>query len=287
MAQEVRTASALTDHPAPWLRGALALAERHVNAERRALGRPVRVLDPFAGIGRIHDLPARMADTIGVELEPEWAACRSRTIVGDATALPFGDASFDAVITSPCYGNRVSDHHEARDSCYVCKGTGVGDVACGVAPMFCSECGRADCICGALPLAMKEHNTTCTICAPARCRVCGGNGLTRRHTYRHTLGRLPRAGSAAVMQWGEPYRELHRRAIAEFVRVLPSGLVLVNMKNHIRGGQEQHVVAWWIKALGEAGFRIESAATIKARGTRHGANADARVPNEVLIAGRL
>jgi tRNA G10 N-methylase Trm11 len=37
------------------------------------------------------------------------------TLVADARRLPFGAASFDVVATSPAYGNRLADHHEARD----------------------------------------------------------------------------------------------------------------------------------------------------------------------------
>lgn len=72
-----------------------------------------RILDPFAGTGRVHQLGEL---TVGVEIEPEWAAMHPRTVVGDATALPFPAASFDAVVTSPCYGNRMADHHEAKDA---------------------------------------------------------------------------------------------------------------------------------------------------------------------------
>jgi hypothetical protein len=43
-----------------------------------------RVLDPFAGTGRIHELPC---ETWGVELEPEWANMHPRTIVGNARHL--------------------------------------------------------------------------------------------------------------------------------------------------------------------------------------------------------
>ena len=79
------------------------------------------MLDPFAGTGRIHQLyGARSVDeaeveTFGVEIEPEWANMHPRTVVGDATALPFVDDSFDCIVTSPCYGNRMADHHEAKD----------------------------------------------------------------------------------------------------------------------------------------------------------------------------
>lgn len=77
---------------------------------------PARVLDPFAGTGRVHDLGAVGYDTIGVELEPEWATLHPQTLVGNALALPFPDNTFDAIVTSPCYGNRMADHHDAKDS---------------------------------------------------------------------------------------------------------------------------------------------------------------------------
>jgi len=74
------------------------------------------VLDPFAGTGRIHAIGKQCgARTVGVEIEPEWAGLADRTVVGDATALPFNDRTFDIVATSPVYGNRLSDHHNAKD----------------------------------------------------------------------------------------------------------------------------------------------------------------------------
>jgi SAM-dependent methyltransferase len=73
------------------------------------------VLDPFAGTGRIHALAERGWDTVGVEIEPEWAAMHPRTRVGNALTLDFDDAAFDAVATSPTYGNRLADHHRAFD----------------------------------------------------------------------------------------------------------------------------------------------------------------------------
>jgi len=70
------------------------------------------VLDPFAGTGRIHDLPMH---TVGVEIEPEWAALHPDTVEGSALELPWEDAEFDAVCTSPTYGNRLADSHNASD----------------------------------------------------------------------------------------------------------------------------------------------------------------------------
>jgi tRNA G10 N-methylase Trm11 len=73
------------------------------------------ILDPFAGTGGVHQLTSENCRTIGVEIEAPWAHIHAMTIQGDALALPFGDHSFDCVVTSPVYGNRFSDHHKARD----------------------------------------------------------------------------------------------------------------------------------------------------------------------------
>jgi len=94
-------------HPARYSDNLLDVFRRHLVAYRH-------VLDPFAGTGRIHELGPAW-DTVGVEIEPEWAHLHPRTIVGNALALQFEDGSFDAICTSPTYGNRFADHHEARD----------------------------------------------------------------------------------------------------------------------------------------------------------------------------
>lgn len=70
------------------------------------------VLDPFAGTGKLRSI---RPDALLIEIEPEWAAI-SGTTVGDALALPYADGSIDAVCTSPTYGNRMADHHDARDA---------------------------------------------------------------------------------------------------------------------------------------------------------------------------
>jgi tRNA G10 N-methylase Trm11 len=76
------------------------------------------VLDPFAGTGGVHFLDQFGFPTVGVEIEPEWAGAHSRTVQGDATRLPFADGVFPLVFTSPCFGNRMADHHNARDGSY-------------------------------------------------------------------------------------------------------------------------------------------------------------------------
>jgi len=76
----------------------------------------LKVLDPFAGTGRIHTLlDDPNIETWGVEIEKEWAFMHRNTVLGDAHDLPWGVGHFDVVATSPCYGNRMADHHEAKD----------------------------------------------------------------------------------------------------------------------------------------------------------------------------
>lgn len=241
-------------HPAKWTPEILVEIAQLVMDEATRLERPVRVLDPFAGPG-LPDLRAACGDdaalVAGVELEPEWAATDRQTIVGDATALPddWTDA-FDLIVTSPCYGNRMADHHEARDD-------------------------------------------------------------SSRITYRHKLGRMPTSGSAATMQWGPTYRELHARAWENARRVLrkgrfgtpgadgrervPGGLAVVNVSNHLRtravSGQrvqvEQRVVEWHVNDWLVAGCTLEQVIKVATPRMGFGANGDARVDGERILVFRM
>lgn len=75
------------------------------------------ILDPMAGTGKIFELRnyGITADIKAIELEPEWASWHPETQVGNALCLPFDDGSFDCVIVSCTYGNRMADHHDAKD----------------------------------------------------------------------------------------------------------------------------------------------------------------------------
>ena len=88
-------------HPAPYPNALLALFQEVVPVEQFST-----ILDPFAGTGRIHELENK---TLGTEIEPEWAAIHPDTICASATELPFPDGFFDAIVTSPTYGNRLAD----------------------------------------------------------------------------------------------------------------------------------------------------------------------------------
>lgn len=71
------------------------------------------VIDPFAGTGKVHQLSS--VRCVGVELEPEWAEMHPANIVANTLQLPFADGTFEGLISSPCYGSRLADSHNARD----------------------------------------------------------------------------------------------------------------------------------------------------------------------------
>lgn len=243
------------DHPAkfsqPIMRSLAALLD---DESVRLDGRQLRVLDPFAGVGRVHELATELQHlTVGVELEREWAAAGG-SLCADATRLPFSSASFDVVATSPCYGNRMADTYDgSRDRCTDCAGSGVDS---------------------------DEGNP---------CETCDGTSYapSRRSTYRISLGHELTSGSAAGLQWGEAYRELHRAAWGEARRVLrPGGLLVVNVSNHVRGGRVPRVVEWHLSTLLALGLYLVHVETIGTARMRYGANYGARVEHEHVLVLR-
>lgn len=182
------------------------------------------VLDPFAGVGGIHELRDFIdVKTIGVELEPEWAEKHPDTQIGNALDLDFDDEVFDAIVTSPTYGNRLADHHEAADP-------------------------------------------------------------EKRRTYRHDLGRALTVDNSGSLQWGPKYRDFHVAAWEEALRVLrPRGRFVLNIKDHIRGGDRQHVTDWHLGCLRELGCVLIDCDRLAPPHLRFGANADVRVSAELVL----
>lgn len=186
-----------------------------------------RVLDPFAGVGRIHEIPPMVTwnlETVGVELEPEWASLHPNTIVGNALGLKFEDDTFDAVVTSPTYGNRFADHHNAKD------------------------------------------------------------GSVRR-SYTHDLGRQLQEDNSGAMHWGPKYRDFHTKAWIESKRVIRlGGRIVLNISDHIRQKNRQHVSSWHTQTLFTLGFELVDAARVETPRLRQGANGEARTPAELVLA---
>ena len=219
-----------------------------------------RILDPFAGVGGIHKLWPEY-ETVGIELEPEWAATHPSTIVGDARYLPFDDDDFDAVVTSPCYGNRMADQYAGESICPKCHGLG---------RVFGEH---------------KDAPVPVDLCP--RCEGAGQIKPTKRYTYRLALGRALTLGSAAVMQWGDAYRNFHATAWAEAHRVTrPGGLLIVNISDHIRDDEPQGVDLWHAATVAGLGYSLLSTTPVRTRRNGNGANRDQRATREWVLTFR-
>lgn len=251
-------------HPAKWSQPVLERMATIAEDESVRLGRPITVLDPFAGVGRPRLAAAlgEFAETVyGLELQALWAADDELTVEGDATAIDV-HPPVDAVITSPCYGNRMADKHHAKDPCKSCDGTGiVGDM---------------------------DPESSAGDCRP--CPDCDGLGVSKRNTYTHVLraqGHELVDGSAAGMPWGTEYREFHQAFITSALgAVTESGLMVVNMSNHLVLEREQRVVEWWTNELLARACTIVQVDYVPTRRQRHGANGGKRVDGERIIVMR-
>lgn len=227
-----------TKHPAPYSMQLFPVMARMI----RLIG-ATNILDPMAGTGRIFRLwdwldPASVRIS-ALELEPEFAEQHNRVRLGDATAMPYADGSFDCIVTSPAYGNRMAD--------------------------------------GPMPSDTK----------PGLDKVVQRK---RRLKYAAAVGRKLHPNNGGGMQWGQKYRDLHMKVLAECARVLgePSderpqlGFVL-NMKNHIRDGKEVDVIGWWVEALGAYDFELVRREDVPVRSMRWGANSELRVETEAVM----
>lgn len=253
-----------SDHPCKWSTPVLDALADIVAAAAERMGDRLVVLDPCAGIGR-----GRLADALigyvrqvdGVELQPEWCV-DDLTMCADATQLPHPTGSYSAVVSSFVYPNRTTDHHDAKDPCGKCGGSG----------------------CWTRQGAVVTDKP---------CNTCKGTGLSWRNTYAHALrrhgGELVK-GSHAGMGWGPQYRMTGRKILAESIRVLePGGLLALNMSNHpateVKGGPqvEQLVVEWWVNEVLVAGCKLWEVRRVQTRRNRFGANGKARVDGECII----
>ena len=102
------------------------------------------------------------------------------------------------------------------------------------------------------------------------------------------MGHNPSEGSSASLSWGPKYRELHKRAIQEWRRILkPGGCVILNMSDHLatKGGVQRRVPVsdWWVVAMIGAGFRLVRAVEVDTPRFSRGRNGAARVSGEMVF----
>lgn len=105
-----------------------------------------------------------------------------------------------------------------------------------------------------------------------------------RNTYTHAIGRKLHDNNAGKLQWGQKYREFHRRAWGECARVLKDdGVLVLNISDHIRKNKKVHVMSWHISALLSLGFVVDELVPVSTKRNRFGQNRDARVDWEYVI----
>jgi hypothetical protein len=243
----------IADHPAEY-------SEEVLDEFVKLVPRNVTVLDPMAGTGWKLATALEGRKIVGIELEPEWADAHPCVQQGNALHLPFKNGRFRWVVTSPVYGNRMSDHHDAKETCKKCKGTGRW-----------SETG--------------DRETDC-------CQACAGEGKRKykRITYKHYLGRDLSPDNAGQLQWGDAYREFHEKVWREVYRVTrrgdrpaTAGNFLLNIKDHVRGKEMQPVTDWHVRTLTEIGFTEIDRIPVFTDGMGFGQNRDARAEHEWVI----
>lgn len=217
------------------------------------------ILDPYAGIGRVHELGRD--DTWGVEIEEEWAAAHERTIWGDSSELvlstvavggvmvrhPEGSAPRrtgvviprpNAVVTSPDYGNRMADQY---------LGT------------------------------------------PKEQRLRDEEGvMPRRRSYAISLGRKLSLDSASRYGFGEDYQRAHTKVFTAVTDVChPGARLALNVSDHFAAYTRIYVTAWWVELIASLGWHVERMIPVGTRRFRDGANADLRVDAETVIVATL
>lgn len=275
------------DFPAKFSASVVDALEDELRTRRLGLG---IVLDPFAGVGGVHELADRLPGlvTVGVELEPEFAAVHERTIRGDSRDLPallpqlrdavaaaqghpqhrYATDLFNIVVTSPAYGNRLADQYLGSDNekCRKCMGRGWTlskgvehdtDDLDNVDPLFRDECGK-----------------------------CGGSGKSKskRQGYAIAKGAKLSPGSGAALPFGPKYMDLHRTVFESVAKVTAPGrtLWLVNVSSFIRDHLYVGTMEWWVGEVARHA-RVVDLRPVDTPRHGHGQNRDARVPAEHII----
>jgi len=224
---------------------------------------PGPILDPYAGIGRVHELGRD--DTYGIEIEPEWAATHQHTVWADSSTLRRVEGEWadrycsvvqkengergniarpNAVITSCDYGNRMADQY----------------------------------------LGTPEE----------RRRRAETGELPRRRGYAISLGRKVSPGSTARFKFGPEYKAAHTRIFTAVTDVcLPDSKLALNVSDFFvtnapgEDPQRAYVVSFWVELIASLGWVVERLIPVGTRRFRDGANSDLRVDAETIVVAQL
>lgn len=110
---------------------------------------------------------------------------------------------------------------------------------------------------------------------------------SRRSTYRIALDRALSEGNGASMHFGHDYKLLHYKVWKQCWELLDAdGLMVVNLKNFIRGGHVVDIVEWHRETLERVGFTFLEQRHVDTPGMKMGANRDLRVDGEEILVMR-
>lgn len=236
-------------------------------------------IDPMAGVGRIFEVAPW---AVGLEIEEDWARADPRIVCGDLLNLPeiIRRWAYRVAVTSCTYGNRMSDHHDAKEKCRACRGQG-------------------------WTVPVESLNP-----AAVPCPKCEGRGRRsyKRLTYKHQIGHDLHANNSGAMPWGNLYREFHRMAwgvvLNDLIQsdvsaagdlVLPPPVFILNVKDHWKTVQgtktrekalvRQEVTAWHTETIEAMGWVLDESASVDVLvpGMRMGANRDVREDYEAVL----
>lgn len=250
------------------------------------------ILDPFGGVGGVHDLAFTMpVTTWAVDIEPEQAACHPRTVLGDSRYLVRVLAEHpeipkpQVIVTSPAYGNRLADQYLGSDD-EKCRGKG---------KLGCKDGWALNEDGDFVVVTIVSRDPSARLAPDSfkqKCERCHGTGKAKstRQGYAIALGRKLSPGSGAALAWGGEYRNLHSNVLDS---MLGTGAEwwLINVSSFlktIQGNnrpQYQQVMEWWVEQVA-ARARIVGLRAIETPRMGNGENGKSRVPVEHLIIAR-
>jgi hypothetical protein len=227
----------MTSHPAPFSDSIMEKLRELIADWEGPL------LDPYAGIGRVHELGRD--DTMGIEIEEEWADTHERTLWGDSSTLRVTahDAKMmtvdephrsspqlgyewlrpNGIVTSPDYGNRMADQY----------------------------------------LGTPEE----------RRRRDEEGVMPRRRSYAISLGRKLTPGNAARYGFGDDYCATHTRIFTAVTDVCnPGARLALNVSDHFAAYTRIYVTSWWVEMVASLGWYVERMIPVGTKRFRDGAN---------------